>query len=51
MVTFPNSNPPAAALTGQYYLYFSPDGNFVFGGSPYAADMFVGCAPEPERPA
>ena len=40
VVTFPNSN--TAAFTGQYYLYFSPDGNFVFGGSPYAADMFVG---------
>jgi uncharacterized protein (TIGR03437 family) len=40
VVTFPNSN--SALLTGQYYLYFSPDGNFVFGGSPVSADMFVG---------
>jgi uncharacterized protein (TIGR03437 family) len=40
VVTFPNSN--SAFFTGQYYLYFSPDGNFVFGGSPVAADMFVG---------
>ena len=40
VVTFPNSN--TAAFAGQYYLYFSPDGNFVFGGSPYAADLFVG---------
>ena len=40
VVTFPNSN--TALLTGQYYLYFSPDGNFVFGGSPGGFDMFVG---------
>ena len=40
VVTFPNSN--TAAFTGQYYFYFSPDGNFVFGGSPFAADLFVG---------
>jgi uncharacterized protein (TIGR03437 family) len=32
-------------LSGQNYLYFSPDGNFVFGGSAgnnLQADMFVG---------
>src|SRR5260370_37741108 len=40
VVTFPNSN--TAALTGQYCLYFSPDGNFVFGGSPISFDLFVG---------
>jgi uncharacterized protein (TIGR03437 family) len=40
VVTFPNSN--SAFFSGQYYLYFSPDGNFVFGGSPVSADMFVG---------
>ena len=44
VVTFPNSN--TALLTGQYYLYFSPDGNFVFGGSPYSSpnpyNLFVG---------
>jgi uncharacterized protein (TIGR03437 family) len=40
VVTFPNSQ--TAFFTGQYYLYFSPDGNFVFGGSPTSADMFVG---------
>jgi uncharacterized protein (TIGR03437 family) len=39
-VTFPNSN--TALLTGDYYLYFSPDGNFFFGGAPGAADMLVG---------
>jgi uncharacterized protein (TIGR03437 family) len=40
VVTFPNSN--TAVLTGQYYLYFSPDGNFVFGGSPLSFDLLVG---------
>lgn len=40
VVTFPNSS--TALLTGQYYLYFSPDGNFVFGGSPNSFDMIVG---------
>src|ERR1019366_3562721 len=40
VVTFPNST--TALFAGQYYLYFSPDGNFVFGGSPYSADLFVG---------
>jgi uncharacterized protein (TIGR03437 family) len=28
--------------SGQEYLYFSPDGNFVFGGSPQAWDFLVG---------
>jgi uncharacterized protein (TIGR03437 family) len=40
VVTFPNSN--SNLLVGQYYLYFSPDGNFFFGGSPVSADMIVG---------
>ena len=39
-MTFPNSN--TALFTGQYYLYFSPDGNFVFGGSPNSFDLIVG---------
>jgi uncharacterized protein (TIGR03437 family) len=43
-VTFPASS--TALFTGDYYLYFSPDGNFVFGGSPYYSgspfDLFVG---------
>jgi uncharacterized protein (TIGR03437 family) len=29
-------------VSGQQYLYMSPDGNFVFGGSPTGWDMFVG---------
>ncbi len=40
VVTFPNST--TALFSGQYYLYFSPDGNFVFGGSPTGFDLFVG---------
>jgi uncharacterized protein (TIGR03437 family) len=40
VVTFPNSN--TALFTGQYYLYFSPDGNFVFGGAPDSFDLIVG---------
>ena len=40
VVTFPNSN--TNVLVGQIYLYFSPDGNFCFGGSPVSADMIVG---------
>jgi uncharacterized protein (TIGR03437 family) len=41
-VTFPSSASSTAFFQGDYYLYFSPDGNFVFGGSPYSADMLVG---------
>jgi len=33
---------PSAIVTGQKYLYISPDGNFVFGGGPAELDMFVG---------
>ncbi len=41
VVTFP-SNSSTAAIIGQKYLYFSPDGNFVFGGAPEGFDMLVG---------
>ena len=40
VLTFPNSN--TNYFVGQYYLYISPDGNFVFGGSPNGFDLFVG---------
>ena len=40
VLTFPNSS--ANLLAGQYYLYISPDGNFVVGGSPGNFDIFVG---------
>jgi uncharacterized protein (TIGR03437 family) len=32
----------ATLIAGQKYLYFSPDGNFVFGGSPTGWDFLVG---------
>ncbi len=32
----------ATLVFGDQYLYFSPDGNFVFGGSPQGFDFFVG---------
>jgi uncharacterized protein (TIGR03437 family) len=44
--TLVTSNTSTALLSGQNYLYFSPDGNFVFGGSAgntnLQADFFVG---------
>ncbi|MGA2596890.1 MAG: IPT/TIG domain-containing protein [Bryobacteraceae bacterium] len=36
------SNYDSILFAGTKYLYFSPDGNFVFGGDPQAWDMFVG---------
>lgn len=41
VITYPN-NANAAYLAGQEYLYISPDGNFIFGGSPQSWDFFVG---------
>lgn len=41
VLTFPTCN-CNNLLQGQEYLYSSPDGNFVFGGSPNSFDMFVG---------
>lgn len=35
-------NPNSSLIYGQKYLYFSPDGNFVFGGDPQAWDMMIG---------
>ncbi|MBV9507544.1 MAG: hypothetical protein JO323_21325 [Acidobacteriia bacterium] len=37
-----NSNAGNVLIAGTKYLYFSPDGNFVFGGSPTGWDMIVG---------
>src|ERR1017187_3430539 len=43
VATFPSNG---QLMAGQKYLYFSKDGNFVFGGSPYTGynpwDMIVG---------
>ena len=41
VVAFPTSS-SATLVGGQKYLYFSPDGNFVFGGSPVSWDFLVG---------
>lgn len=41
VITFPTNN-NAIFYSGQVYMYMSPDGNFVFGGSPLGYDMFVG---------
>lgn len=43
VVTFPSSN--TAVIVGQEYLYFSADGNFVFGGAPNSFDMLIGVRP------
>jgi uncharacterized protein (TIGR03437 family) len=40
VATFPNST--SNVISGQRYLYISPDGNFIFGGSPQGWDMIVG---------
>ena len=39
-LSFPTSN--NTPIAGEVFLYTSPDGNFVFGGSQYGFDMFVG---------
>lgn len=40
VITFPTST--TNLLTGDEYLYSTPDGSFVFGGSPIDFDMIVG---------
>ena len=40
--SFNGSNIASTLITGNHYLYMSPDGNFVFGGSPTGWDMIVG---------
>ena len=42
VVTFPSSSSSSALIQGQQYLYSTPDGSFVFGGSPVNFDMIVG---------
>jgi uncharacterized protein (TIGR03437 family) len=41
VVAFPSPS-NATLIAGQKYLYISPDGNFVFGGSPTSWDFLVG---------
>lgn len=38
-------------IAGTKYLYFSPDGDFVFGGSPTAWDMIIGVRSPSTTPA
>src|SRR5579864_9509854 len=42
VVTFPSSSSSSALIQGPEYLYSTPDGSFVFGGSPQNFDMIVG---------
>lgn len=37
-----SSNVTSTLITGNRYVYISPDGNFIFGGSPTGWDIFVG---------
>jgi uncharacterized protein (TIGR03437 family) len=39
VATFPSNG---ELIYGQKYFYFSPDGNFLFGGAPNGVDMIVG---------
>jgi hypothetical protein len=41
VINFPTSN-QAQFISGPEYFYFSPDGNFFFGGSPTGWDMIAG---------
>ncbi len=40
--SFSISNVDTTMITGDHYLYMSPDGSFIFGGSPTGWDMLVG---------
>lgn len=42
VVNFNGSLSESNLIAGQKYLYFSPDGNFVFGGDPQGWDMVIG---------
>ena len=50
VLSFPN-NANNPLLVGQKYVYSSPDGSFIFGGSPAAADFFVGVRMDTKTPA
>lgn len=47
VLNFPNTN---NLISGQKYLYISPDGDFVFGGSPLSWDFFVGVRTTADAP-
>jgi uncharacterized protein (TIGR03437 family) len=40
--SFTQSNLYTTLITGDQYMYISPDGNFIFGGSPTGWNMIVG---------
>lgn len=42
VVTFPALSNNTSLIYGQKYFYFSPDGNFAFGGAPNGWDIIVG---------
>jgi len=44
VATFPSNG---ELIYGQKYFYFSPDGNFAFGGAPNGLDMIVGVKTTP----
>jgi uncharacterized protein (TIGR03437 family) len=51
-ITFPGTQLTNSTLiAGTRYLYFSADGNFVFGGSPTGWDMIVGIRNGTDAPA
>jgi uncharacterized protein (TIGR03437 family) len=50
-ITFPNSNTAPFIFGEDEYLYTSPDGNFVFGGSPLDLDMFIGVKTDGSNPS
>jgi uncharacterized protein (TIGR03437 family) len=42
VLNFPNNSSANFFTGGQEFVYFSPDGNFFFGGSPTGFDMILG---------
>lgn len=50
VLQYPSSS-SALYFSGNEYMNFSPDGNFMFGGSPYDFDMIVGVRNQPSGTA
>jgi uncharacterized protein (TIGR03437 family) len=46
-----SSNVTSTLIAGNHYVYISPDGNFIFGGSPNGWDIFVGVRAESGAPS
>src|SRR5579871_194612 len=49
--SFSLSNIDSTLIAGNHYVYISPDGNFIFGGSPNGWDMLVGVRTGSGKPA